>query len=486
MKMNLRLALRAVCPLASWLALAVAASAATAPGTAGTATTRGTTGAATAPPPARTATAVLATATPTPTPDPAPPPNPHAPKLLTEVTPVIEQQAELVETVPVESGLGFPMLRSAHEVWVEAIRTARWRLDLAEFYFSDWPGEPLQDVVREIVRAGQRGVRVRILLDARMHRTYPMPADSLAKLLNIEVRELDMSKYGGGVLHAKYFVVDERRVFLGSQNLDWRALKHIHELGVWIAEMRTARVFQDLFEQDWERGEPNPRPDPARLRSGVTDQPWYRFPFRMVPTPGDTLALMPSYSPRGLLPDSTLWDRDAIERMLDAADEEIVLQLLTYSTAGRGQSDSTLDEALRRAAERGVKVKMLISDWGTGPREIEALKSLARVPNIEVRISTVPQWSGGYIPFARVEHCKYVVADSVWTWVGTSNWEPDYFHRSRNVAVTLKSVRLALQAREVFRRSWDAPGAVPLDLAKEYKVPEHGETPPPGMKKYGG
>lgn len=162
-----------------------------------------------------------------------------------------------------------------------------------------------------------------------------------------------------------------------------------------------------------------------------------------------------------------------------------MLQSLTYSLGGRDLRDDTLDQALRRAAVRGVRVRMLISDWEAGRPAMESLVSLSQVPGIEVRLSTVPEWSGGYVPFARVEHCKYLVVDSLFTWVGTSNWEPDYFHASRNVAVTLRNRPLALQARRVFEASWRAPTARPVHAGVQFEAKLHGAEPPPGKVKYG-
>ena len=38
-------------------------------------------------------------------------------------------------------------------------------------------------------------------------------------------------------------------------------------------------------------------------------------------------------------------------------------QVLTYGSGRGAERDSTLDLALRRAAARGVKVRLLVSDW---------------------------------------------------------------------------------------------------------------------------
>ena len=116
---------------------------------------------------------------------------------------------------------------------------------------------------------------------------------------------------------------------------------------------------------------------------------------------------------------------------------------------------------------------------------MRALDSLARVPGVQVRLSSVAEWSGGYIPFARVEHCKYMVVDTLVTWVGTSNWTPSYFHTTRNVAVTLRNHPLALEARTVFETSWRANAAHPVHEGAVYPARLHGETPPPGVRKIG-
>lgn len=393
----------------------------------------------------------------------------------------------LVETRPIESALGNPALPSAFGTWMTLIEGAERSLDLEQFYLSTWPHEPMDDVIRALGAAARRGVRVRLLLDAGMHRTYPLPADSLAKVPGFEVRLVDYRRIAGGIQHAKYFLVDGETTFLGSQNFDWRSLKHIHELGVCIRDPRVTADFQRVFELDWSMGTP-PGQVPDTTRVALAAQvPHARgtLPYRIVQAPGDTVLLWPSWNPRRFVPDTTLWDRDMVVRTLDRARHEIVLQVLTYSLGDRRLSDESLDQALRRAAARGAKVRLVVSDW-EGGSGLKALQALARVPGIEVKLSTVPEWSGGYIPFARVEHCKYVVVDTLWTWVGTSNWSPDYFHASRNLAVTMRNRPIARDARAIFEASWGAPGAAPLAPDSTYAPKVHGEEPPPGRAKYGG
>jgi phosphatidylserine/phosphatidylglycerophosphate/cardiolipin synthase-like enzyme len=381
---------------------------------------------------------------------------------------------QLVETRPIETTLGDPSLPSAHDVWLEMIRGARHSLDFEEFYLSNWPGEPLEDVLQAITDAARRGVRVRLILDSGMHRTYPMPADSLGKLPGIQVRILDMRPHGGGIQHAKYFLADDRVVFLGSQNTDWRALEHIHELGVRIEDPRVVAVFRPVFDLDWATAGHEPAP---------VAPPTLPLPIVIANAPGDTVRLWPGVTPRGFLPDSTLWDEPALARLLDSARSEIEAQVLTYAIADRSGRDSTIDQALRRAAARGVRVRLIVSDWEKGHDGVADLQRLAALPNVEVKFSTVPEWSGGYIPFARVEHLKYAVVDSSAAWVGTSNWERGYFHTTRNLAVTLANRTLALEARRIFAASWASPTTELVRPGVEYPAKIRGEDPPPGAHK---
>jgi len=395
---------------------------------------------------------------------------------------------QLVETRPIEYAIGNRDLPEALPTWLAMFQEAKHTIDCEEFYLSTWPGEPMDDVLAELGRAAKRGVKVRLLLDARMYRTYPRAADSLNKVANWQVRLVDFGRIAGGIQHAKFFLVDDAACFEGSQNFDWRALKHIHELGVAIHDRRVTRDFQQVFDMDWAVATPvGEKPDTTRTAFAPTPRsPALALPYRIAQAPGDTLELWPSFTPGRFIPDTSMYDLRRIVGLIDGARHEVVVQVLQYSPEGRGEKLTDIDDALRRAAARGVNVEMVVSDWEMGGRGLAFLQDLAKTPNVAVKLSTVPEWSGGYIPFARVEHCKYMVVDTLMTWVGTDNWEPSYFTGTRNLAVTVKQRAFARQARAIFEASWNASGAAKLDVGAKYPAKVHGEDAPAGEKKYGG
>lgn len=383
----------------------------------------------------------------------------------------------LVESRPLETALGDSTLPATVPQWLEMIRHARSTLDLEEFYLSERPGEALSPVLQAIGEAASRGVHVRLLLDAGMHRTYPEPADSLGKIPNVSVRTVDYHRLAGGIQHSKFMIADGDDAFLGSQNLDWRALSHIHELGARVRIPSVAAALEVVFAADWG----------AADTTGATPAPGagsfsWPIPFEQDGASGQ---LWLSASPPKTTPSSIPWDRDIVARRLSEARREIVLQTLTYGVSGYGLTDSTLHQGLIAAAARGVQVKLLVSDWEIGGSGEQTLRELTKVPHVEVRISRVPEWSKGYIPFARVEHCKYLVVDGEWLWVGTSNWEPSYFNTTRNVAITVHHAPLAREARKIFERDWTATSALPLRFDTALSPRIHGEHAPRGARVYG-
>jgi phosphatidylserine/phosphatidylglycerophosphate/cardiolipin synthase-like enzyme len=379
---------------------------------------------------------------------------------------------EIVESIPVGTSLDNPDIRNTREVWLEMIGGARKTLDLEEYYISDQPGKMLGDILAAISSAAARGVKVRMIVDARMSRTYPESVDRFAKRRNIEVRRIDFGAIAGGIQHAKYFIVDGREVFVGSQNFDWRALEHIHELGLRISNDRIAAAYGDVFDLDWRLASL----PPEEIKTFPLIKKTYQIPIRTRGAAGETVDLFPTFSPLGFIPDPSLWDERAIIGLIDGARRSLSLQFLSYSVSDRPSGRySVIDDALRRAARRGVKVRMIVSDWEKGTPAVAALKELSGIANVEVAFTAIPDWPGGYIPYARVEHCKYIVADVERFWLGTSNCAKDYFHSSRNLGIVGASQGLASTLSRIFLKSWNSPYKELITRTGEYAPREHGE-----------
>jgi len=382
---------------------------------------------------------------------------------------------EIVESAPVETTLDHPAIRNALEVWLEMIHGARTSLDFAEFYASEDPNDPndpIDQVVTAIEAAAKRGVKVRFVSSSSFYKTYPQVIDRLrASIGDGAVLLLDFKKVAGGVLHAKYFIVDGETVYLGSQNFDWRALSQIQELGVRVRDRTVAATMAAVYEYDWRTALAQAKVQVAGPMPSIHE----KFPIVKEMAPGETARITPVASPQHFLPPGVPWDEPLLVAMIDSAKTSVEVQLLTYKPVSDRAYYDVLDGALRRAAARGVEVRLLCADWCKRASTIPHLKSLTVVPNIEVKLMTIPESSRGFIPYARVIHSKYMVVDGRAAWIGTSNWERDYFHESRNVGITVENEKIAGILHRFFTSGWESAYAYRVDPAADYKPPRIGE-----------
>ena len=126
---------------------------------------------------------------------------------------------------------------------VELIRTAERRLDIMNYYIGDVL------VIREILEAARRGVRVRLVVADQLHAngvTYGAFLHHYDELLaaGVEIWEYP------AVVHAKVIVSDDRAL-VGTLNLDAFALYRNPEMGLRFDDKVVAdRFVSTLFEPD--------------------------------------------------------------------------------------------------------------------------------------------------------------------------------------------------------------------------------------------
>lgn len=366
-------------------------------------------------------------------------------------------ELNIVESVPAETVYGSAMTLRPVPVWLEMINSARKSLDIEEFYVETSDSGDLAPVIEAIKSRAAAGVRVRIIFDKAMLFTSSkyLPLFSGE---NIEVRIIDFKKIHGGVQHSKFFVADGEQVYTGSQNFDWRSLSQIHELGVVIKSRKAAEDFSAVFNADWEMAEnPNKK---AKIKTSISCKKPLKASLN-----GSEVSFCLAFSPKG----GGKYNSEIEEmiRLINSARKNIFGQVMTYSDRGKFNE---LEKAFIAAAERGVKVRLIFSDWALGPKKDSAIRKLSRCKNIEIKISSIPEFSGGFIPFARVEHLKYISADGSSLLVSSSNWGRDYFYQTRGASVIITGAAAGVIASDIFERGWNSPYVYVFDPSVEYKA----------------
>lgn len=383
---------------------------------------------------------------------------------------------QLVESVPVGTVYGEPGVLRTQTAWLQMIREARHSIDIAAFYIADKPGSGLSAVLDALVKQADAGIKVRVLVDQSFLKENQAGVDHLRRSAHIEIRTLPTTTLTGGVLHAKYMVVDGTNVFVGSQNWDWRALDQIHEIGALVRNPRFAQTFTAAFDFDWQlAGQPD-LPKAARL---AVEPPAFapataQDPVLLDAHGKEPLTAFPAFSPPALMPAWVTSEQSALVRMIEGSQHALRIQVMTLSAIrqfGPKGWWGEIDNALRDAAARGVQVHIIVADWALREPTQAYLKSLALMPGISIKFSQLPPSPEGFIAYARVEHAKYAIADDRSVYIGNGNWEWAYFHASVDASVFVQGVGPARTLAHIFDQDWNGPYTTALDPGRNYAEP---------------
>jgi len=111
--------------------------------------------------------------------------------------------------------------------------------------------------------------------------------------------------------------------------------------------------------------------------------------------------------------------------------------------------------ALKNAARRGVKIKMLLADIAPADKTL-AVELVSEFPGIEVRYIDLRKnrWLYGSV------HCKTVIADERYTSCGGTNYSFAGFFENRETSVIIDDKNFAHNMKIIFESDWSmaAPG----------------------------
>lgn len=385
---------------------------------------------------------------------------------------------------------------------------------------SEWTS-PGESILNAIMEAARRGVTVRVAADSGKQ-SSPTDLNDLIRS-GVTVKRLNVSRLvGAGILHTKFLISDNSSFYLGSANMDWRSFTQVKEMGLTVKECPLlAQDLDKIFQVYWMLSDDvfdtNSRPQGQSLtneskvsRSEIVIPDYLdtrinqKSPIEMKLNQSPSKVYMSS-SPKPFNPSHRSDDIDAILSIIQSADRYINIAVMDYYPMFLYQKPTkfwpVIDDALKRAViERGVTVRLLASHWtSTRAQMIVFLKSLQAFSSwsskkvtsvkvasnstaekvtlketskairgargsIQVKLFTVPTSADeASIPFARVNHNKYMVTDKV-GYIGTSNWSGDYFVSTAGVGFIAEQINstcysdnsLRQSLKHTFDRDWNS------------------------------
>ncbi|XP_062996232.1 5'-3' exonuclease PLD3 [Elgaria multicarinata webbii] len=385
---------------------------------------------------------------------------------------------------------------STFEAWLRLLGDARSTVDIASFYWSlrnedthtqDPSASQGEEVLAELLKVPSRGVTLRIAVNPPSSR---IPSNDLQALeeSGAQIRKVNLPKLTTGVLHTKFWIVDQTHIYLGSANMDWRALTQVKELGVAVYNCSClARDLGKMFEAYWALGLPNatiPSPWPANYSTPYNKE----TPLELMLNGTDARVYFSS-APPALCATGRTEDLQSLLSIIDEAQEFVYIAVMSYLPTMEFSHPQRfwpmIDNHLREAAyERQVRVRLLVGCWrhSKAPmfpflRSLAALKDNRTHYSVDVRLFVVPaNETQAKIPYARVNHSKFMVTDKV-AYIGTSNWSGDYFLHTAGSALVVNqsyteaeeqpTVREQLQA--IFDRDWNSRYSQELSLLGQWQ-----------------
>ncbi|KAK9885948.1 hypothetical protein WA026_013823 [Henosepilachna vigintioctopunctata] len=393
----------------------------------------------------------------------------------------------LVETIP--DGLIFENGSinnpSTYNTWLELINLAHERIEIASLYWTLRQSEVYPDpssikgenIFQALLKAGtDRGIAIKITQNAPTQKMPNIDTEYLAKRKAAEVRSLNFGKIlGNGVLHTKMWIIDRMHIYIGSANMDWRSLTQVKELGIVIYNCSCiAEDAGKIFDAYWYLGESEKIP--SKWPSSLNTLFNIHNPLNVTYL-SDMYNTFITSSPQPFNPQGRTNDIDGLLYVMKNAEKFIYIAVMDYFPSTiytpKVKYWPIIDDMIKSAAiDDKIKVKMLISWWNhSRTSEDNFLRSLASIDktypgvSLEIRRFIVPaNKTQQKIPYARVNHNKYMVTDNM-AFIGTSNWSGDYFIDTAGVSFilhdstvreNLNNITIRSQLQHIFERDWNS------------------------------
>jgi phospholipase D3/4 len=166
-----------------------------------------------------------------------------------------------------------PGIQYTEDVLVRLVGAARTTIDLTAMYWSLLPdpktadekgftdaqfaamgagtGRALYDALRA---AAARGVRIRVLespgFSGQKQESDVLRDESPGA---VSIQQVQMGDWygGGGIMHQKIWIFDQRHMYVGSANMDWKSIMQVKEMGVAVEDCPELAADATKYFEGW-------------------------------------------------------------------------------------------------------------------------------------------------------------------------------------------------------------------------------------------
>jgi hypothetical protein len=276
--------------------------------------------------------------------------------------------------------------------------------------------------------------------------------------------------------HAKYIVIDEKGVMVGSENYSPSGQPEPGSTGgtrgwqTFIYDEQMSRNFLKVFRKDINTSHGDlvtlysPKIPLPKTLGRVAD--WVESMQNVATRIENRFSWMLSDEPKTLDADNVEFLTSPESSMvglmafIESAQETLDVELMSFNPMwGKTGEVSPLFNAIVAAAKRGVKIRVLVNDstvfGGDNDPEMKLLAMLENVAKenhlpIQAAIADLPKMKVKYI------HNKGALADGYKTLISSINWNQNSVENNRETAISVDSRSINEHYQSIFNWDWQA------------------------------
>jgi phosphatidylserine/phosphatidylglycerophosphate/cardiolipin synthase-like enzyme len=276
--------------------------------------------------------------------------------------------------------------------------------------------------------------------------------------------------------HAKYIVIDEKGVMVGSENYSPSGQPEPGSTGgtrgwqTFIYDEQMSRNFLKVFRKDINTSHGDlvtlysPKIPLPKILGRVAD--WVESMQNVATRIENRFSWMLSDEPKTLDADNVEFLTSPESSMvglmafIESAQETLDVELMSFNPMwGKTGEVSPLFNAIVAAAKRGVKIRVLVNDstvfGGDNDSEMKLLAMLENVAKenhlpIQAAIADLPKMKVKYI------HNKGALADGYKTLISSINWNQNSVENNRETAISVDSRSINEHYQSIFNWDWQA------------------------------
>jgi len=266
--------------------------------------------------------------------------------------------------------------------------------------------------------------------------------------------------------HAKYAVIDDAMVLIGSENYSPTGNPEPGTLGnrgweVLIADSGLSQQFESVFNNDKNTASKDVE---DLVKTTATDLASRKVtpPKPTTPPTAPALTTFPVLSATAALqltsPNTSL---TGVLNAINSAQKTIDIEQMTFDPNWKGASSSPVLDAVLAAARRGVTVRVLLNDESVfahsgetskpkNPVTLAQFASAAQSDGLPIsgRIANIKAMGVDYI------HNKGMLIDGNQTLISSINWDENSFQNNRETAVLITSSDVFNHYEALFNQDW--------------------------------